>query len=508
MRRVRFRNNILIESIKIDSACDCADRVLHTNPCEANMRADPQSPGATGTDPALHYLRTFWEAEGGSAPLLDAVSLGGAGELISAFRVTDFATAAVAAAGAAVAELLLAGTGALPAVRVDRRMASLWFGTSLRPQGWTLPPVWDVVAGNYRARDRWIRLHTNAPHHRQAALSVLDCAVDPQAVARAVSRWDAAALEAAVVERGGCAAAMYSQQEWAAHPQGRSVAAEPLLYVHRTGEAAGRAWRPARDRPLRGVRVLDLTRILAGPVATRLLAGLGADVLRIDPHGWEEPGTVPEVVLGKRCARLNLKMRTDLDTLKQLLREADIVVHGYRADALARLGLGAEERRRLNPALIDVSLDAYGWTGEWRYRRGFDSLIQMSAGIADAGMRIAQSDKPVSLPVQAIDHATGYLLATAALRGLTTRLTQGVGTEARASLARTAVVLSLRTEPMSEVVALEPEVPEDRAAQVENTSWGPAVRLYPPLQVEGAPLVWSYPARALGEYEAQWLAQA
>lgn len=459
----------------------------------------------TEADPALGYLRQFWAAEGGDPQLLDTVRLSGAGELVSPFRVTDFATAAVAAAGAAVAELLLEGTGTLPTVQVDRRLASLWFGTSLRPQGWEMPPQWDVVAGNYRARDRWIRLHTNAPHHRDAALSVLDCPVDAQAVAQAVSRWDAAALETAIVERGGCAAAMYSREEWAAHPNGKAVATEPLLYVDTAGEGIEHAWRPSRDRPLRGIRVLDLTRILAGPVSTRLLAGLGAEVLRIDPYGWEEPGTVPDVVLGKRCARLNLKERADLDTLKQLLREADIVVHGYRSDALERIGFGAEERRRLNATLIDISLDAYGWTGEWRRRRGFDSLIQMSTGIAEAGMRVMQSDKPVSLPVQAIDHATGYLMATAALRGLTKRLTHGVGTQVRASLARTAAVLSLRSEPMGEVVPLVPDGPEDRETHIEETSWGPAVRVLAPMRIEGAPLAWHYPARALGAYQPQWM---
>jgi formyl-CoA transferase len=251
--------------------------------------------------------------------------------------------------------------------------------------------------------------------------------------------------------------------------------------------------------------VLDLTRILAGPVATRFLAGLGAEVLRIDPYGWEEPNTVPEVVLGKRCARLNLKNPADLDTLRRLMSRADIVVHGYRSDALSRLGLGAAQRRELNPALIDISLDAYGWSGAWQNRRGFDSLIQMSTGIAEAGMRAMGSDEPVNLPVQAIDHATGYLMAAAALRGLTMRMTQGVGVEARASLARTAAALQLRPQPMSVLAGIAADTPQDRTAHVEPTSWGPAARLLAPAQIEGAPIAWRYPARALGAYEPEWL---
>ncbi|ODN27049.1 CoA transferase [Burkholderia contaminans] len=470
------------------------------------MRVDQTSTerAASDEDRVSRQLRAFWLAAGGSQAFLESCSFSGAGELVSAFRVTDMAAAAIGAAGTSVAELLHASTGTLPSVWVDRRMASLWFGTSLRPQGWTMPPQWDPVAGNYRARDRWIRLHTNAPHHRLAALSVLDCVADAQSVAQAVSRWDAGALEDAIVERGGCAAAMYSAREWAGHPQGNAVATEPLLHVRAATDGVARAWRPSKDRPLRGIRVLDLTRILAGPVATRFLAGLGADVLRIDPYGWEEPGTVPEVVLGKRCARLNLKDAADLDTLEQLLRGADIVVHGYRSDALARLGLDAAHRRELNPALVDVSLDAYGWSGEWRGRRGFDSLIQMSTGIAEAGMRAMGGDEPVNLPVQAIDHATGYLMATAAIRGLTTRMKEGVGTEARASLARTAAELQLRSEPMSEVVELVADDRRDRAAHVEPTSWGPASRLLPPVQIDDAPLRWFHPARALGSFEPGW----
>lgn len=470
------------------------------------MRVDRMSWRAATADeghlPTL--LATFWKAGGGNPRCLDAVSFAGVGEIVSAFRVTDMAAAAIAAAGTAVAELLLTSSGRLPSIHLDRRLASLWFGTSLRPQGWKLPPQWDPLAGNYRSRDRWIRLHTNAPHHRQAALAVLGCAGDEHAVAQAVSRWDAVALETAVVERGGCAATMYSQQEWAAHLQGGSVAAEPLLHVDTPGDVIEKAWQPSNDRPLRGIRVLDMTRILAGPIATRFLAGLGADVLRIDPYGWEEPGSVPEVVLGKRCARLDLKERADLDALKRLLRQADIVVHGYRPDALARLGLDSAQRRHLNPALIDVSLDAYGWTGAWRCRRGFDSLIQMSTGIAEAGMRVMGGDAPVSLPVQAIDHATGYLMAMAAIRGLTTRLERGVGTKARASLARTASALTLRAEPMSDLVALAEEDLNDCAEQVEQTSWGPAVRLRSPLLIDDAPLAWAYPARELGTCEPQW----
>jgi hypothetical protein len=342
------------------------------------------------------------------------------GELPAAFAVSDLAAATIAAAGLAVSDLVAVSNGS-PCVQVDRRLASFWFGTSLQPQGWSMPPVWDPLAGDYATVDGWIRLHTNAPHHREAALAVVGEAGDKARVAAAVSQWRADELESAVVKRGGCAAAMRPLDAWREHPQGRSVAGEPLLWWEETDPEHARSPRVAPGRPLTGIRVLDLTRVLAGPVATRFLAGFGAEVLRIDPPSWDEPAFVPEVGLGKRCARLDLRASDGRERFFGLLRGADVLVHGYRPDALARLGLGSEMRRQARPGLIDVSLDAYGWTGPWCGRRGFDSLVQMSAGIADEGMRRFGKDRPTPLPVQALDHATGYLMATAVVRALRRR---------------------------------------------------------------------------------------
>ncbi|OHX13365.1 acyl-CoA transferase [Chromobacterium sphagni] len=462
------------------------------------------SPISGRAAPAQHYLDAFWDAVGGRPDQLAHIAVGGSGALPAVFAVTDFAAAAVGAAGLAVAELLELATGSMPRVVVDRRLASFWFGSSLRPQGWTLPPLWDAVAGDYQAADGWIRLHTNAPHHREAALAVLGAAADRTAVARAVAGWRASDLEAAVVERDGCAAAMHTLRQWAEHPQGRAAAAEPLLHRSGGGRMALPRWRVRRERPLSGVRVLDLTRVLAGPVATRFLAGFGAQVLRIDPLGWEEPGIVPEVVLGKRCARLDLRNPAERGQLERLLAETDVLVHGYRPHALARLGLDAARRRELNPALIDVSLDAYGWSGPWSGRRGFDSLVQMSSGIADAGMRASGGERPVPLPNQALDHATGYLLAAAAIRGLTQRLASGEGGSARASLARTAKLLAECANPQ-DTAALAAESRDDLAEPLENTGWGPARRIQPPMSIAGTPMHWDYPAGALGSSAAEWL---
>ncbi|WP_020091017.1 CoA transferase [Methylobacterium sp. 285MFTsu5.1] len=430
----------------------------------------------------------------------DRLAVTGTGSLPSCFPVTALATASIGAAGLAVSELL-GLSGPAPAVTVDRHLASAWFGTSVRPQGWKLPAAWDPIAGDYQAADGWIRLHTNAPHHRAAALAILDCPGEREAVTAAVARTAAEDLEGAILRAGGCAAAMRGPDDWEGLDQGRAVRAEPLVAVAERPVQHRSPWRPDPARPLAGIRVLDLTRILAGPVATRVLAGLGADVLRIDPPGWDEPSLAPDVTLGKVCTRLDLRQVDDRRHFETLLAEADILVHGYRPDALERLGYGAARRRALNPDLIDVALCAYGWTGPWAGRRGFDSLVQMATGIAAAGQRWKQADRPVPLPVQALDHATGYLMAAAAVRGLIARQRDGHAVIARLSLARTARLLT--DHPGSAPgPAFGGYRDADYAPEIEDTAWGPALRLHAPVRIEGAPLRWDRPACDLGTAEA------
>ncbi|KAB0500109.1 CoA transferase [Pseudomonas vancouverensis] len=424
------------------------------------------------------------------------------GALPSAFAVTDLACASIGVAGQAVSELLHQQTGHLPSVAVDRRLASFWFASSIRPTGWSVPPLWDPVAGDYATRDGWIRLHTNAPHHRAAAESVLGACVDRAAMASKVAQWTKRDLEQAVVDAGGCAAEMRSWQAWQRHPQGQAVNAEPLVLFTRHQGENRTEWKGSSDHPLAGIKVLDLTRVLAGPIASRFLAGLGADVLRIDPPTWNEPGVVPEVTLGKHCARLDLHKTADRAVFENLLRDADVLLHGYRADALERLGFGVSERQPLNPRLIDVCLNAYGWSGPWLNRRGFDSLVQMSSGIAEAGMHWQGADKPTPLPVQALDHATGYLMAASVIRLLAQRLHSGQAGSAQLSLARTAALLI--GQGAGSVEALRGEDELDQGPQIERTPWGPARRLRPPVNISGTPLHWALPASELGSHRAQW----
>ncbi|SLN18308.1 CoA transferase [Pseudooctadecabacter jejudonensis] len=424
-------------------------------------------------------------------PETPPVAVTGTGELPSCFATSDFAVATVSAAAGELAALR-----GDDAASVNRRHALMWFDMTLRPQGWTLPNLWDPIAGDYATADGWIRLHTNAPHHCAAALSVLGCDLDRAAVAKIVANWTAEDLETAVVAAKGCAAAMRPAEDWAHHPQGKAVAAEPLMdWTVTATDAAPVA--------LHGVKILDLTRVLAGPVATRLLAGFGADVLRIDPPSWDEPGVVPEVTLGKRCAGLDLTQPDDRATFEALVRGADVMVHGYRRDALAGMGYNRDALRRLNPHLIDVSLNAYGNTGPWANRRGFDSLVQMSSGIAHTGMITAGANTPRPLPVQALDHGTGYLIAACVLRALRLRGATGTCTSARLSLARVAHLLaSGGTRPYAGE-ALE-ETAQDLSPTIETTVWGTAQRIHFPIVTGVTQAHWPHPAGPLRRHRATW----
>ena len=445
----------------------------------------------------------MWTGLGGPSDLLPRLEFAGSGALPSVFAVGDLAAAAVGVAGLAVSELRQCVDGRSDPVSVDCRLASLWYGWSLQPVGWDLPAPWDPLAGDYETADGWIRLHTNAPHHRAAALATLRVAPERDAVARAVAGWSSDALEREVVFAGGCAAAMNTPQAWRGHPQGAAVHAEPLVHVLRSADQDGSSWRPLPTQPLQGLRVLDLTRVLAGPVATRFLAGFGAEVLRIDPPGWDEPAVIPDVTLGKRCARLDLRAANDRAVFEGLLADADLIIHGYRADALEALGFGEVRRRHVRPGLVDVSLNAYGWSGPWRNQRGFDSLVQMSAGIADEGMRQLQRGKPTPLPVQALDHATGYLMAAAAIRGLTERLGTSRGCTARLSLARTAALLVDGPRGETVVDAARAEA-SDWSDTLELTGFGPARRLRGPVTVGETAMQWDRPAARLGSSPAAW----
>jgi crotonobetainyl-CoA:carnitine CoA-transferase CaiB-like acyl-CoA transferase len=290
-------------------------------------------------------------------------------------------------------------------------------------------------------------------------------------------------LETAVVAAGGAAAAVRTPEEWPAHPQGRAVAALPLLSLRRTADG------PPRTVPLEGARVLDLTRVIAGPVATRTLASHGADVLRVDgPRLPDDRGSLVDTGAGKRHVVLDLAAPGDRRTVEDLLAAADVVVQGYRPGALDAFGLDPASLAERHPHLVVVRLSAWGLTGPWAGRRGFDSLVQAATGIA---ARCGTPDAPGALPAQALDHGTGHLAAAVALYALARRREEGGGWYGELSLAQTAHwLLSAPADPHHAEGAVDPSpylldlpTPEGTATVVAppgSPRWTAAAEL-PPL---------------------------
>ncbi|MFD4373248.1 CoA transferase [Streptomyces sp. NPDC058486] len=423
----------------------------------------------------------LWAVLGGDPALVDRVEYGGVSGLLPArLPVMDLARATVAVCGlAAVEQARVAGP-----VRVDDGAVATAFVSErhLRVDG-RAPVSFAPLSRFWRAADGWVRTHANYPHHRAAllaALGVPDTADSVGAVAEAIGGRKAVDVESVVYASGGLAVALRTPREWAAHPQGREVAARPVLSREVVDGAA------PRRREGRPLRVLDLTRVIAGPVATRTLALLGADVLRIDPPGNPElPDQHADTDVGKRTAALDLDRPSDRRTFGELLDAADVLVTGYRPGALERYGL---ER----PGLVTARLSAWGDYGPWGGRRGFDSLVQVATGIAATE---GSARDPGALPAQALDHGTGYLLAAAVLRSLTEQRRDGGTRLVRLALAQTGHWLT------HELPAYDPE-------HHLTVSQGPLGRLrhaVSPVAYKGGPTGWARPAGLQGGDSAAWV---
>ncbi|WP_084432619.1 CoA transferase [Kibdelosporangium aridum] len=347
------------------------------------------------------------------------------------FRVGSAAAACVHATTQAAADLFAARGGDPGPVSVDVRHAAAHFRSEryLRVDGEPAGGE-DPLTGNYKAADGWVRLHCNYPHHRDAAMQV----VGTDFAAGVASR-KAIDVEQAVVAAGGAAAAQRSREEWAAHPQGIALRRLPLLSIEQIGDAPPIQLSKA-DRPLSGVRVLDMTHVIAGPVCGRTLAAHGADVLHV---GAEHLPVVRPILLdtqfGKRSTFIDLRTAEGADTLRALVRaDADVFIESFRPGSLAAKGFGPADLAAMRPGIVVVEISAWGWEGPWRTRRGFDSLAQLASGIA-AG------DPPVPLPAQFLDHGTGWLAAYGVLTALRRRMETGGSWLVKVALARTGLWL-------------------------------------------------------------------
>ncbi|MEU8276493.1 CoA transferase [Microbispora bryophytorum] len=398
-----------------------------------------------------------------------------------------------------------------PDVTIDVRHAAVAFQSErhFRADGKAMD-VWAALSGDYRASDGWIRLHCNFDHHRDAAVRALGLSPGSgrQDVGRACAGRRAVEIEEAVIREGGCAAAMRSRAEWLAHPQARALAGLPPVGVFRLSGGDGRASGTGRqetggglpagtERPLGGVRVLDLTRVIAGPVAARALAAYGADVLRVGAaHLPEVPGLVVETAFGKRSCHIDL--RSEADKLRELVRQADVVIQAYRPGALRARGFGSDDLAVLRPGIVCVDISAYGTSGPWASRRGFDSLVQMACGIAHEN---GDGLRPSPLPAQALDHGTGYLAAFGAVAALLRRAAEGGSWHVEVSLARTAAWLDDLGR-IDGAGVRQPRV-EDLLATMDSP-FGTLTYVTPPGAVDGRRPHWTSPPPRQGEHPAAW----
>ena len=454
-------------------------------------------------------LTDLWTSAGGEPAALDAVTLTGAEpQLPSSFRVAVAGQVGIAATGLAAAHLWKMRGAQDQEVRVDIRHAAIECRSEryLRLDGNPPPPAWDAIAGVYKTRDRrFVRLHTNFPHHRDAVCRVLNCEAERGEVQAALMQWDAGAFETAAYQAGGVVAMMRSHDEWSELPQAKALAALPVIEIEKIGEAAPKPW-PGGNRPLAGLRVLDLSRVIAGPVAGRALAAHGADVLLVSgPDLPAIPWLTIDTGRGKLTSFIDLKKEEGRAKLRELLAQADIFSQGYRPQALADLGFSPQDAARLNPGIIFVSLSAYGHVGPWAGRRGFDSLVQTATGFNHAEGQAAGIDGPKELPAQILDHASGYLMAFGAMMAKARQSREGGSWHVRVSLAQTGRwIWNLGRVPDGLKAAdLKAEAIEPFVEQAAS-GFGSLSAIRHAAQLSRTPAFWSRPSMPLGSHPPRW----
>jgi crotonobetainyl-CoA:carnitine CoA-transferase CaiB-like acyl-CoA transferase len=441
--------------------------------------------------------------------------------------VEDVGVECVDAALLAAARLHEARTGEWLAPSLDRAQvrAALVSERLFRVDGAPAGASFAPASRFWPAADGWVRTHANYPWHREALLRAVG-AVDDDGLAGAIAERRAEEVEAAAFAAGGVASKVRTVAEWQAHPQGAAVAAEPLVHRVRLGDATPRCslFRHIRNKehrkegddpgrgdprvdlgPAAGLRVLDFTRVIAGPVCSRYLGALGADVLRLDPPSLPdgEPGAAADTLLGKRSALLDLGTEAGAERLEALLAEADVVLLGYRPGSLARFGLVPEELAARHPGLVVMELAAWGHTGPWHDRRGFDSIVQAASGIA--AVEAGPDGVPGALPCQLLDHGTGYLAAAAVLEAVTEQRRRGGTHLLRLSLARTAHWLLGAGEDPRGAAGSRPLWHEDGATFAAGVDGDPSlIAVPPPGSLGGTPLRWRGPAGRYGGADPAW----
>ena len=433
--------------------------------------------------------------------------------LPTSFRITETACATLAATGLAVNDLWALRSGERQRFTIDtaHATASLRSTKYLRLDGAKVNTERNEVMGMYPTADgRWSYLHCNFPNHRAAALKVLGVPEERAAVTEAVAKWNGLELEEAIIAAGGAGGMVRSAAEWAEHPQGRAIAALPLMEILKIGDSAPEAL-PEGDRPLSNVRVLDLTRVLAGPTCARTLAEQGADVMKVSaPHipfiTYQEYDTGH----GKLSTHLDLRDEAARETLRSLASECDVFSQGYRPETLANRGFSPQELAQLRPGIVCVSLCAFGHEGPWAHRRGFDTAVQAVSGIVKRQGELfpRSTPGPQFYPVSAIDYLTGYLMAFGAMVALRKRATEGGSYLVRLSLAQIGHWLQSYGEiPEADLTDVPTDFEQaaiDKWTISSDTPMGRLTHLAPVVQYPETPAHWARPSVPLGHSAPEW----
>jgi crotonobetainyl-CoA:carnitine CoA-transferase CaiB-like acyl-CoA transferase len=425
------------------------------------------------------------------------------------FRIGELGAASIGAAAVQLARLHRTRTGERQQIDVSVDAAAIAMRSSralaVDPPLPT-PPTRPV--GTYRTRDgRWLFTQRLFPHHFDRQLQVLGCTAGEEAIAAAVGGRDGLELEESMVAAGASAALIRSRDEWAAHPQAAAVASLPLLEITRIGDAPPLAV-PGGYRPLSGLRVLDVTRVLAGPTCARTLAEQGADALRISsPRVADDLRMMIDTGHGKRSTVLDLSSVEGAATLRGLLGTADVFVQGYRPGAIAALGFAPEELAALRPGIVTVSFSAFGRRGPWSGRRGFDSIVQSVSGIA---LENGRDGMPRSLPANPLDYITGYLAAFGVLVALERRAREGGSYHVEVSLAQSGRFLELLPRADAALAEARPTEPPpdvvDALSLTRASDFGALTYLAPVARFSATPAHWDLPSVPADHDDPEWAA--
>ncbi len=458
---------------------------------------------------AKQALINLWHDIGLPADALHGIALTGADPALpSSFHVGQMAQVSIGAAALAAAELHRRRGGKAQNITVDARNAAIEFRSEryLRVDGGEAPELWDKIAGAYRCGDgNWVRIHTNFPHHRDGVLKLLQCAHDREAVARALESWTAEKFEDAAAAAGMVVAKARTFAEWDAHPQGQAVRTLPLITLEKIGDAPKLSMK-AGTRPLENLRVLEMTRVLAGPVCGRTLAAHGADVLRvISPNLPTIDVADIDTGRGKRSAHVDLVTDHGQRDFHALLEGADVFVQSYRPGAVAGRSFGPQDAAAIRPGIVCVSLSAYGHAGPWATRRGFDSLTQTVTGLNFAEAEAAGKTGLVALPCQALDHASGYLMALGAITALLRRIDEGGSWLVRVALARTGLWLRDMGRGPDGLAAPDISFAQaaDRLATVPS-AFGTLLAVRHAAEMSETPAQWALPSAPFGTHPPRW----